>query len=49
MEGETLSPPELLRVFLQGGAVEASQDQVVVRVMPGIPERNIPKEMKIRP
>ena len=46
-EGETLAPTEVLGVFPQGGAEEASKDQVVVRVMPWVPDGHISKETTI--
>ena len=49
MEGEALETPKVLGVFPQGGAAEASKDQIMVRVMPGVPDRYIPKETMIRP
>ena len=48
-EGGPLVTPKLLGVFLQGGAMEASKDQVVVQVMPGFLEVHIPKDTTICP
>ena len=48
-EGEPLAPTEVIRVLPHGGAAEAPQDQVMVWVMPGVPDGHVPKETVIRP
>ena len=44
LEGELRAPPEVLGVFPQWGATEASWDQVVVRFMPGFLYGHVPEE-----
>ena len=41
-EGVTRVPPEIIFMFPQGGAVGAPKDQVMIQVVPGVPDRHVP-------
>ena len=49
LEGGTRAPPKVIGVLPQRSSAEASQYHVMVRVMPWVPDRNIPEETKIFP
>ena len=49
MEGEPHAPLEVLCVIVQGGAVEASKDQVMILVVPRVPDIHIHEEMTVQP
>ena len=41
VKGEPPAPPKVVRVFPQGGSMEAPQDHVVVWVLLGVPDRDV--------
>ena len=44
--GSRLRPPEVPGVILQGGAEEATQNHIMVLVMPGVPDGHIKKKRR---
>ena len=42
-EGETRAPPEVIFMFPQSGAAEASKDQIIIQVVPGVPDGHVPE------
>ena len=39
------APPEVLGMFPQGGTVKSTKDQIIIRVVPGVPDVHVPEEM----
>ena len=48
MERKLCEPPNVGGLFLQGGAVEAPQDNVMILVVHGVLDRHVPEEMEVR-
>ena len=47
-EGDTRAPPELIFMFPQSGDAEAPNDQVMIRVVPGVQDGHVPKDTTVR-
>ena len=45
---ETRAPPEVIFMFPQSGSAEAPKDQVMIRVLPWVPDIHVPEETTVR-
>ena len=46
-EGDTRAPPELIFMFPHSGAAEAPKDQVMIQVVPGVPDGHVHKDTMV--
>ena len=47
-EGDTRAPPELIFIFPQSISAEVPKDQIMIRVVPGVPGGHVPKDTTVR-